>query len=135
MNQFNRIQKGLKLHDLYPSKKGVCACGCGVELTGRQTRWASEQCNSNAYYGFAIIQGNTSVIRKTLFSLQSGVCQSCGVYSDTWEADHILPVHQGGGACEIDNFQTLCQKCHKEKHYSKHYPTYQQSPDMILADA
>ena len=29
-----------------------------------------------------------------------------------WEADHILPVVEGGGACGLDNLRTLCQLCH-----------------------
>ena len=31
-----------------------------------------------------------------------------------WEADHILPVHLGGGQCGLDNLQTLCYWCHKK---------------------
>jgi len=32
-----------------------------------------------------------------------------------WDADHIIPVKMGGGCCSIENIQTLCIKCHKEK--------------------
>lgn len=32
-----------------------------------------------------------------------------------WDADHILPVAEGGGECGIDNYQTLCLKCHRAK--------------------
>ena len=30
-----------------------------------------------------------------------------------WEADHIVPVSEGGGACGLENFRTLCVPCHK----------------------
>lgn len=30
-----------------------------------------------------------------------------------WEADHIVPVKEGGGACGLDNLRTLCVPCHK----------------------
>ena len=30
-----------------------------------------------------------------------------------WEADHIVPVSEGGGACGLENFRTLCLPCHK----------------------
>ena len=30
-----------------------------------------------------------------------------------WEADHIIPVIEGGGCCGLSNYQTLCLKCHK----------------------
>jgi hypothetical protein len=32
-----------------------------------------------------------------------------------WEADHILPVCEGGGCCGLENYQTLCLRCHKEE--------------------
>lgn len=31
-----------------------------------------------------------------------------------WEADHILPVAEGGGQCDLDNLRTLCLPCHRE---------------------
>lgn len=30
-----------------------------------------------------------------------------------WQADHIVPVVEGGGECGIDNFRTLCLPCHQ----------------------
>ena len=32
-----------------------------------------------------------------------------------WQADHILPVAEGGGACGLENLQTLCTVCHTRK--------------------
>ena len=34
---------------------------------------------------------------------------------DFWEADHIVPVAEGGGETSLDNFQTLCTPCHAKK--------------------
>lgn len=31
-----------------------------------------------------------------------------------WEADHILPVVEGGGGCGLDNLRTLCIPCHRK---------------------
>lgn len=31
-----------------------------------------------------------------------------------WDADHILPVCEGGGECELDNIRTLCLACHRD---------------------
>jgi 5-methylcytosine-specific restriction enzyme A len=31
-----------------------------------------------------------------------------------WDADHILPVAEGGGECDLSNLQTLCLWCHQE---------------------
>jgi len=30
-----------------------------------------------------------------------------------WDADHILPVVEGGGECDLDNLRTLCVICHR----------------------
>lgn len=32
-----------------------------------------------------------------------------------WQADHIVPVAYGGGACGLEGFQSLCVMCHKHK--------------------
>lgn len=31
-----------------------------------------------------------------------------------WDADHIVPVVEGGGECGLDNYRTLCHPCHKK---------------------
>jgi len=30
-----------------------------------------------------------------------------------WDADHIVPVIEGGGECDLDNIRTLCLRCHR----------------------
>jgi len=30
-----------------------------------------------------------------------------------WDADHILPVAEGGGECDLQNIRTLCLSCHR----------------------
>lgn len=42
----------------------------------------------------------------------------------TWDADHIIPIAEGGDNT-LENFQTLCQRCHKAK-------TAQQAADAAL---
>ena len=31
-----------------------------------------------------------------------------------WDADHILPVAEGGGECDLANIRTLCLVCHRK---------------------
>lgn len=31
-----------------------------------------------------------------------------------WDADHVVPVAEGGGACDLSNIRTLCLICHRE---------------------
>lgn len=32
-----------------------------------------------------------------------------------WDADHIVPVAEGGGQCDLENLRTLCLPCHREE--------------------
>ncbi|KAI8543265.1 hypothetical protein RHMOL_Rhmol08G0203500 [Rhododendron molle] len=33
---------------------------------------------------------------------------------NSWHADHIVPVYQGGGECRLENMRTLCVVCHAD---------------------
>lgn len=32
-----------------------------------------------------------------------------------WEADHVVPVAEGGGGCGLDGYRTLCRPCHRDE--------------------
>jgi len=72
--------------------RGICA-GCGVDTiaAARQLRYsrAGRRTVLLAYWGLK---------KRTRKSL--------------WDADHILPVAEGGGECDLDNIRTLCLRCH-----------------------
>jgi len=36
-----------------------------------------------------------------------------GSRKSLWDADHIVPVVEGGGECDLANLRTLCLKCHR----------------------
>lgn len=118
---FERVQVGWRMADAFPARDGICSCGCGALLTGRRRKWATDQCSTAAYREFAIVAGYSHYVRTAVFERDKGVCAACGVLASTsrwgndWDADHIVPVHQGGGGCGLDNYQTLCKPCHKEK--------------------
>lgn len=113
---FKRYQKGLTLNHLFPQRnKPLCGCGCAKSLSGRQQRWASKSCQDFAVATFFIVKGNTSFIRKELFKRDKGICSCCEAKTSDWESDHILPVFRGGGGCGLDNYQTLCKRCHSYK--------------------
>lgn len=122
---FKRYQSGLRLVDLYPLRKdNKCACGCGKELPPRKRRWHSLRCQEKAVISFFIVKGNNQVIREKVFERDGGYCNSCGIFCKNWQADHILPVFLGGAACGLDNFQSLCKHCHKQKtHKESHHKT------------
>lgn len=116
LNRDARYQKGLTVNHLFPKRNdNTCSCGCGVILTGNKRKWASRHCREESVTLFLIIKGDIKIIRRELFKRDKGKCSGCGQFSAEWEADHIIPVFLGGGACLMDNFQTLCLECHNKK--------------------
>lgn len=133
---FKRYQSGLRLADLYPLRKDKkCACGCGNNLPPRKRRWASTDCQEKAVVTFFIVKGDNYVIRDKVFERDNGYCSCCGVYSSNWQADHILPVFLGGSACGLDNFQTLCEDCHKDKSYNESHQRTISSHAVCMLDS
>lgn len=133
LNRYSRYQAGLTLNDLFPTKNGVCACGCNHLLPARRKKWFSDECRDTAYIRFAIVKGDTSIIRECLYQIDQGACRSCGTITDNWEADHIISVCEGGGGFGIYNYQTLCKECHREKTFNTiSYPTIAQFPHRHL---
>lgn len=73
-------------------------------------------------------------VRQKVFERDKGVCALCGVdciaanphpngrvrtprargTGHLWQADHIIPVVEGGGECGIENYRTLCTACHRK---------------------
>lgn len=39
---------------------------------------------------------------------------------DLWQADHRIPVAEGGGECDISNYRTLCTACHQQETAALH---------------
>lgn len=118
INPHKRIQTYWYFNNCFPTREDKkCACGCEIELTGRKTRWASKECSDLAYDFYAVRYGHSSHIRSAVFQRDQGACRTCGLVckESEWQADHIVEVHQGGGGCGLDNFQTLCVDCHKDK--------------------
>lgn len=40
--------------------------------------------------------------------------KTLGSRRSLWDADHIRPVAEGGGQCDVENLRTLCLPCHRE---------------------
>ncbi|HZL56498.1 MAG TPA: HNH endonuclease signature motif containing protein, partial [Bryobacteraceae bacterium] len=83
-------------------------------------------------------------LRDKVFDRDKGVCAQCGIDTaalrsgmrkldyaarrrflrqwslregsrkSLWDADHIVPVAEGGGQCDLSNMRTLCLLCHRE---------------------
>ena len=80
------------------------------------------------------IRTDPGYVRGQVWERDHGICRGCGAdtlaekqerhgrpYPDhwgvrgPWDADHIEPVHRGGGECGLDGYQTLCRPCHVQK--------------------
>jgi hypothetical protein len=68
--------------------------------------------------GWEYRNGWGTELRRRVYARDKGRCAVCHLVTDTWEADHIVPLIRGKRALAVfalDNVQTLCQQHHKEK--------------------
>lgn len=90
--------------------KGVCAlCGVNTDAIRAHMRWLVKQAkdDSNPYQQmFWDALTNLKAHLKTKYN----AARSAGHF---WQADHIVPVCEGGGEARLDNLRTLCTPCHK----------------------
>ena len=114
IDPYKRLQ-WTSITTMFPSIKGLCACGCGGVLRKGRRRWASNECGSFAYAIRCIIC-NTHQVPGFYIEKYYGSndCAKCGE-SGCHELDHIIGVKHGGGGCWLSNYQYLCKKCHREK--------------------
>lgn len=93
------------------------------------------------------LRTNTGYLRQQIFARDRGICNLCHIdcveafrrlkrsrgasrkqmlhywglksiaRKSLWDADHILPVCEGGGECDQSNIRTLCLACHQDATY------------------
>lgn len=113
--------------------KGKCRwCGSAVP-PGRRTF-----CGEGCVHEWRL-RTDAGYLREQVFERDRGVCALCGLDTEAlrkdkrkldwaarrqyekewggrrhlWDADHIVPVVEGGGECDLSNMRTLCLKCHQ----------------------
>ncbi|HSU60445.1 MAG TPA: HNH endonuclease signature motif containing protein [Bryobacteraceae bacterium] len=118
-----------------PGGRHLCRW-CNLEVPpGRQTfcsGWCVEEWK---------LRSDPGHLRERVFERDRGICAECGLdcvaefrrlrrlrgvsrvkaeaawdlgrRKSLWDADHILPVSEGGGECDLSNMRTLCLKCHR----------------------
>jgi 5-methylcytosine-specific restriction protein A len=90
-----RTNPGYVREQVLKRDKGVCAL-CGYDMTAAY--FELKRARNGKRTALLKRWGLTSLNRKTL-----------------WDADHIVPVAEGGGECDLDNIRTLCLVCHREQ--------------------
>ena len=115
--------------------RGICAvCGCDADLEyrrwcgiRREVRRLAERLVYLYRFNTHLVQGRVEFrnrdmvpdwreIEKFTEGLLDRYCPTrwTGGRTTGWDADHIVPVAEGGGECDLANYRTLCHPCHKQ---------------------
>ena len=109
---------------------------CSLEVPSNRQTFCSDWCVEEWK-----LRTNPGHLRERVFERDKGVCAHCGLdclahynhlrrlrgtarakaasewkqgsRKSLWDADHIVPVAEGGGECDLSNMRTLCLKCHR----------------------
>jgi 5-methylcytosine-specific restriction endonuclease McrA len=101
----------------FTAPKGYCRF-CGeiiLKADGTQRTRAHWHQECVEQYKLIYWPANTS---KAVRRRDKGKCAKCGAKDGDWQVDHIKPLVEAQGRVEywlLDNLQTLCTECHKEK--------------------
>lgn len=120
-----------------PNGRNLCRW-CNLEVPPGRVTFCSEWCVEEWK-----LRSNPGHLRERVFERDKGVCAACGVDCQAafhhlkkqrgtsrarlwkewglkansrrtlWDADHVVPVAEGGGECDLSNIRTLCLKCHR----------------------
>lgn len=83
--------------------KGVCA-KCGTDCTALRKEFTQRFGENWQWRG--------PIQERSAFLKAHGIPLGRRT-TEWWDADHIVPVIEGGGLCGLENYQTLCIPCHK----------------------
>jgi 5-methylcytosine-specific restriction enzyme A len=120
-----RTDPGYARRCVYRRDRGVCSI-CGLD-TGRIKRIADRlwaiSCTTSWKFHFrpypsAERRREQLEIMLTILGIWAGHSLSYGskrLLRHLWEADHIVPVVEGGGECGLENLRTVCLRCHKSE--------------------
>lgn len=108
-------------HKRGPNGRRLCRW-CGTEVKPPRITFCSEACIHEWR-----LRTDPGYLRSQVFERDHGICAICGTdttalegervgnrYGALWDADHIIPVAEGGGECDLSNIRTLCIPCHRK---------------------
>jgi 5-methylcytosine-specific restriction protein A len=140
MSTSRTLQGGKASRDALPKgENGRALCRyCGLEVPAGRFTFCSDWCVEEWR-----LRSNPGYLREKVLERDRGVCAGCGIdcaaewirlkrargaararawaawgirpggRKSLWDADHIVPVVEGGGECDLSNLRTLCLKCHR----------------------
>lgn len=120
-----------------PNGRGLCRW-CSLEVPPRRFTFCSAFCVHEWR-----LRSQPAYLRDQVFERDKGMCCHCAadtavelrrlrrsrgarrlelmahwglktkLRKSLWDADHIVPVVEGGGECDLANIRTLCLRCHR----------------------
>lgn len=111
-----RSDPGFVRQQVWKRDKGICAlCGLDcpqlmrIQLTARRGHWTKgKQC------GIRRFAPPRPSLLEALLARYPWLAKHRR-RSTYWDADHIVPVVEGGGQCGLDGYRTLCIGCHQRQ--------------------
>lgn len=99
--------------------RGVCA-GCGVNCGRIERIFDRLRTRAHAHHWEPNPCPNRQLHEARFMRAKAWLAEHFGIRIEQrfsylphlWEADHIVPVAEGGGACGLENLRTLCRRCH-----------------------
>jgi len=115
-----RVDSTYIRHLLKARDNEVCSkCGLDTNKLRRILRHADLSYFKDGYGCYSVLLKHMSEHPKLKAWLKK-FNFSTSLFVHLWEADHITAVADGGGHLGIENFQTLCLWCHKQKTKDMH---------------
>lgn len=117
-----RSNPGYVRAEVFKRDRGVCAsCGLDTVVWGERLKIRLEaiwQRRQEWWRKLMRPRGQCPGVygwRKRLLMRIGGKALAHRFYRTTnlWDADHIVPVAEGGGGCGLENYRTLCLRCHR----------------------
>jgi 5-methylcytosine-specific restriction enzyme A len=121
-----------------PNGRGLCRW-CSLEVPRGRYTFCSEFCVHEWK-----LRSQPAYLREQVFLRDRGICSACAIDTtreaqklryargenrvallvhwglrrrsrkSLWDADHIVPVIEGGGECDLENMRTMCLRCHRQ---------------------
>ena len=96
---------------LFERERGICRA-CGLDCSSLARRMAAERSRAR--------RRRMALEAKPEFGERGGKALLEQLVRTAWEGhawhfDHVVAVKDGGGACTVENGQTLCVLCHKKR--------------------
>lgn len=98
---------------VYQRDKGVCAlCGLDTDMLLKMIKASKREFYAQPSWPRWDQAPRGSFVRRNGYNTHP-LLDKAGRTGSLWDADHIVPVVEGGGECDLDNLRTLCVWCHK----------------------